>query len=386
MPFVANTGNHLGESFAEWWKRKGPTPPLAVVTLVDVVKVVFRHPDTIVDSIPTAPFPFAQIAQYTVDLTHSPSVTNNSDGSSVITLSLILPSPITLNDVAGLGPMPISSLTTILSTATESLTLEAIMRHRFSPKFSMTFKQLSPVELYLHAIGYKKTEVPSITAVASSIAGPDTTFSFLRNLPTLLFNERSFVTWKTDMAISQIVFSRSPLGIDVQKAALISVTPTVIPTLEIAGYRFSVEQVTLALTRNPKLYGAPFELSFKLHSVLSFSSGTKQLHFYATASGQPGPICLEFVVSSQSSLTDIFECLGIHPIAISLPFGGPTPDLNVKLSTIGFSLIQTCTGSTSPFRLHTIFFNLQIGNWTPWQQALPSKLHPANVSTPLLLC
>ncbi|KDR74109.1 hypothetical protein GALMADRAFT_603196 [Galerina marginata CBS 339.88] len=369
------------ESFEDWWKENSPTPPPDPdsVTLATVQSVALV---SVVEQIPAPPFALATAAQYVVDMQASPPVILNSDGSLIISMRLVIPEPISL-DIAGLGQNYISSLYATISTKDQSLVLEAVMDSQPSQpsaKFSITMMRPFAVSSYFQAIGYTDPNPPTIAAIVTSIVGSTTSSSLFATLPSPLSSIISLPTWITDIPRSEIQFSLSPFGADVDRATLATVVPPSL-NVQLAGFTFEVKHVSLTISRHQVSNNAPYDMNIVVDATLSGSNGIN-LDILGTVSRlEKGPFRFSLQVSSPSSLTNIFTALTFPsvPNPIPLPLGGPPLALDIPLSAVGISFVQNYYGATSSFRLDEVFFKFDIGSWTPWQY-LPSSLQPKQAS------
>ncbi|KAF8644531.1 hypothetical protein AX16_008407 [Volvariella volvacea WC 439] len=369
--------SEISESFESWWKRMGPANPPPVITLADVLQVALGSVHTLF-TIPPAPFLFADVQKFAVDVGGSPPVISRPDGSFVVNVLLKLNSSIVFSDIAGLGSRPVQSLNAIMSSGAGTLDLNAQLAGTIPVNCVFQFEGRSPAELYLRAIGYTGAVTGSdiaLTDFASSITGRGQLYAFLSGLPTSLTTVINLPGWKVDPLKTEISFVKSPFGVDVQSAKLYAAIPTSLTSITVDALKFGVNVIFLTLKRQNE---GIFDVT--LSASLSLSANSVDIQLQMVASTNRDNTMLDFVVASPSSPLSVLKILGLErSSSLPLPLGDKTVDLSLNLDYVGFRLLQPCSGTTSVLNLDTVYFRIS-AEWSPWKEVLPTQLAPEEVS------
>jgi len=368
--------------FSVWWKQVGGTT--TTITLLDVTKTALRRGRFAFDSL-KAPFAFAGAAKYVVDVSNS-SVVRHPDTATTVTLALIPPSDVLalLLAVAGLAPLPIESIRAILSSESDNVTLEVVMKGELSPRCSFTLAPgRSPVDIYLESVGYKfppNIHTLSISAFSSSITGPDATRSFMSMIPSCLGGLISLPSWDMDLVQSTITTVPSIFGPLVQRAEIIGVIPTLKKfAIELPGFALAPMKVALVLNRNRREL---YDIGLKLEANLG------DLHVVGRLSQlAQGPFALDCTVSTPVSLTTLFSLLGLSKPAeaVTIPFEGSSPIGSNDTLEVGFRMSQQFGSVNAPLSLDEVSVHVIIQELQPWMKFLPAILQPKDKNVRILL-
>ncbi|KAF5373520.1 hypothetical protein D9757_010480 [Collybiopsis confluens] len=365
------------ESFSAWWAKVAPRH-VGPVTLLDLSKVVLgdRSGAALLTMASSRLTTLIGMTAYNVDIASSPPVVEEPSGA-IIVKPLLKPSGVVqLYNPEGGALIAVASISAQISSADSTLVIHTSLATGIETECTFSFKQTLPLVLYLQSIGYNgDPHKVSLAGVAGSIAGFDFVLGFFSLIPSAILTTTKLLGWPLDATKTEITFQQSPIGADVQAAKLVTVVSKNLQNIKLAGLTFSVQGVSLDLVQFDPENSQPYELALSMDITLG--SGGNNLALSLTVTQDvTGQAVLKFIAKpSVVSLQSLFSGLGFTPPSnLSMPFNGPdvmagTPDLvGFTMTTPGFGV-----GTVS---LQSIFAQISMEGWHPWEKVLPQKFWP----------